>query len=223
MKKRALVLVQMIGLIAAWYVVVTISSPAAQELSFSNTSRYLCDGRWEWTVFIQALPEVLTEIKHVEYKLHPTFPNPVQKVDSLGDQRYPFGLTRTGWGVFEISIRVVFKNRRVHPLKHMLTFEAQPVKDSLPIGAGNVATQMGKGLWSWTVFIQASDEVLNRIQCVEYKLHPTFSDPVQEVSERGTGPYAFALSATGWGTFQIKIRVFLKDGQAQELVHNLKF
>lgn len=223
MKKRAPVLLQMIGLVVVWNLAFMISSSPAQELSSSNISRYLCNGRWEWTVFIQAAPEVLRDIKHVEYKLHPTFPNPIQKVDSFGDRRHPFGLTRIGWGVFEISITVLFKNGRTQPLKHMLTFDAQPVEDSLPIRAGNVASATGKGLWNWTVFIQGSDEVLDRIQCVEYTLHRTFFDPVREVSDRGTGPYAFALSATGWGTFQIRIRVFLKDGRVQGLVHNLRF
>jgi len=198
-------------------------SSDAQEISTSNTSRYVGNGRWDWTVYIRAVPQVLNKIRCVEYKLHPTFPNPVRNVCALEDPHYPFGLKSNGWGVFEISIKVIFRNGTVRHLRHMLKFEAPPVKDSLPITPDNVANEVRAGLWRWTVFLRGPDEVLEQIQCVEYTLHPTFPDPVQEVCDRGEGPHAFVLTATGWGTFQIKIRVFVKDGHVQELTHQLEF
>src|SRR5262249_30167939 len=66
----------------------------------------------------------IAQIRSVEYRLHPTFPNPVQRVDRIGDPRYPFALTATGWGVFEIPIRIALKNENVLTLKHMLQFDA---------------------------------------------------------------------------------------------------
>jgi transcription initiation factor IIF auxiliary subunit len=108
-------------------------------------------------------------------------------------------------------------------LRHMLTLKAAPVEYPLPITANNVATRTGEEWWNWTIFIEGPEEALNQIQCVEYTLHPTFSNPVQEVCSRGIGPHAFAFSARGWGTFVIQIRVFLKNGQVQRLVHNLRF
>lgn len=223
MKKQVFVLSQVVGLIAGMCFITVILSASDSELSSSNISRYVGNGRWHWTVFIKASSEVLEDIRCVEYTLHPTFPNSVREVCSTKDPQYPFGLETNGWGVFEISIKVTFKNGKVHFLKHMLTFEAPPVKEPFPITADNVATAAGEGRWGWTVFIQGSEEVLDQIQLVKYILHPTFPNPEPEVLERGEGPYAFALSARGWGTFMIRIRVFLKTGEVQELEHYLKF
>lgn len=103
-----------------------------------------------------------------------------------------------------------------HPL-------ALAVEAELPITAGNVATKMGDNLWNWTVFIQAPVDVLAQVQCVEYTLHSTFQNPVKKVCKRGSNEHAFALNASGWGTFPIKIRVLLKDGRNQFLAHILRF
>lgn len=89
--------------------------------------------------------------------------------------------------------------------------------------AGNVATKQRDRWWKWTVYIQGSTQALNQIQCVQYKLHPTFPNPNREVCVRGKSNQAFPLTATGWGTFEIGIRVFLKNGQVQELKHQLIF
>lgn len=199
-------------------------SPAqAQELTASNTSRYVCKGRWDWRVFVQASPGVLGEIRFVEYTLHPTFPNPVRRVEKLGDPRYPFGLFSNGWGVFEIAVKVTFKDNRTRLLKHMLNFSAPPVERSLPITADNTSRRVREDWWDWEVFIQGPEEALQQVQCVEYTLHPTFPRPVREMVDRGQGAHAFPFSASGWGTFKIPIRVFLKNGQVQELIHQLHF
>jgi transcription initiation factor IIF auxiliary subunit len=195
----------------------------AQDISAANTSRYVGDRRWEWTVFVQASPETLKGINCVEYTLHPTFPDPVRRRCDLGDPRFPFALTTNGWGTFEIPIRVLFKDGRERTLKHMLSFAARPVESPLPIEVANVATELRKGLWEWTVFVQAHDSVLGQIRCVEYTLHPTFPDPVREVCDRGTGRQPFSLTGRGWGAFEIQVRVFLKDGRVQSRTHNLKF
>jgi transcription initiation factor IIF auxiliary subunit len=222
MQRKRTIFPKAAAFLAGMCLILTLSA-AAQEISTSNTSRYVGDGRWDWTVYIRAVPQVLSKIRCVEYKLHPTFPNPVRNVCSLGDPHYPFGLKSNGWGVFEISIKVIFRNSTVRHLRHMLKFEAPPVKDSLPITTDNIAIEVRTGLWRWTVFLKGLDQVLDRIQCVEYTLHPTFPDPVKEVCEQGEGPYAFALTATGWGTFKIQIRLFLKDGRVQKLTHDLTF
>lgn len=223
MKKQILALSKVAGLITGvCFITITLSAPVL-NLSASNISCYSGNGRWDWTIFTNVPEEVLENIKCVEYTLPPTFPNPVREVCDRGTGPHAFALSDTGWGVFEISIKVILKNGKVHLLKHMLAFEAPLVKELLPITADNVATPAGKGRWNWTVFIQAPEEVLNQIQLVKYILHHTFPNPEQEVLERGTGPHAFALSATGWGMFKIKIRVFLKNGQVQDLEHDLKF
>lgn len=110
-------------------VLIVVSLPvAAQELSVANISRYVDNGRWDWTVFIRASPKLLERISCVEYRLHRSFPNPLRRVCQPGDPRYPFGLSTNGWGVFTIHILVMFRDGGSRPLTHMLTFEPPPTQ-----------------------------------------------------------------------------------------------
>jgi transcription initiation factor IIF auxiliary subunit len=203
----------------------------AQDIEADNTSVYVGDGRWNWTVFIKAPPQILEKIHCVDYTLHPTFPNPYQTVCELGDPKRAFAYSQNGWGVFEIQIKVTFKNgddvpifeRKALNLKHMLHFSAPKPHVVLPITAANTAKQMRPGWWDWTVFVSGPQQALAQVRCVEYTLHPTFQNPVRTVCNRGSGPRAFGLSSSGWGTFTIGIRVILKDGRVQELSHRLEF
>jgi WD40 repeat protein len=87
----------------------------------------------------------------------------------------------------------------------------------------NVAKSIGNNKWNWTVFVKGNELDLDSIKCVEYRLHPTFPNPVRRVCEQGNAQRPFGLSATGWGTFSIGIRVFMKDGTHQDLQHQMKF
>jgi transcription initiation factor IIF auxiliary subunit len=204
----------------SWFVLA--SSAGAAEMSVANSARYLGNRKWEWTIFIQAPPSILDRIRCVEYTLPPTFPTQNAQVCTLGDPRRPFGLTASGWGTFDVPLKVVMKDNAVRTLSHRLRFDPVPFTGLLPIKTDNDAIRLKSGSWSWTVFLRGPENVLGRIQCVEYTLHPTFPNPVREVCVRGTGSRAFQLSAKGWGTFQIPIRIFLKDGQVAELTHDLR-
>jgi transcription initiation factor IIF auxiliary subunit len=63
--------------------------------------------------------------------------------------------------------------------------------------------------YEWCVFVDESPEILDKIRCVEYVLHPTFPNPIRRVSEQAT---RFALFSSGWGGFRIGIDVEWKDG-----------
>lgn len=204
-------------------VIAFASTASAEQISADNTSRYVGGGRWDWTVFIKAVPEVLERIECVEYTLHPTFPNPVRRQCALGDRRFPFALTTNGWGTFEIGIKIVLKDEGQRTLRHMLVFAAPPVQPPMPIRMANIATEVKRGLWEWTAFVQGPNEVLEQIICVEYTLHPTFPNRIREVCVRGGEQRPFALVARGWGPFDLQARVFLKDGRVQSLTHSLKF
>ena len=111
--------------------------------------------------------------------------------------------------------------------KELASLRSNPLdlEVNLPITADNIAvkSKTTEKYWDWTVFIQGPEDVLDQIKYVEYTLHPTFPNPVRIVSERGLHPYAFPLRTSGWGTFTIKIKVFLKDGRFQVLSHLLSF
>jgi hypothetical protein len=93
----------------------------------------------------------------------------------------------------------------------------------LPLTADNVAAKVREGAWNWTIFIQGTDDALDQIRCVEYTLHPSFPDPVVTVCQKGAASRAFALSGSGWGTFEVGIRVIAHDGREQKLKYHLRF
>lgn len=208
-----------------------------KDLNIMNTSEYVGGGRYNWTVYIEAPAAILTRIDSVEYTLHPTFPNPVRIVKSRDNK---FALKSNGWGEFTIFVRIFFSDGTINKYEYPLKLSKTEVKESrspastsskpsvevekVQITAANVSSYMGNGLWDWTVFIAASDEVLSQIQYVEYTLHPSFSNPVQRVTTRGKeANKGFFFSANGWGTFQIPIKVVFKNGQARFLKHQLTF
>ena len=89
------------------------------------------------------------------------------------------------------------------------------------ISANNTSAQLSQNRWAWTMFIDAPPHVLEQVSCVVYQLHPTFRPSVVRVCERGDGP-PFALKAQGWGTFNIQIRVLMKDHRQVDLSHALR-
>ncbi|EFK05401.1 caspase domain protein [delta proteobacterium NaphS2] len=101
--------------------------------------------------------------------------------------------------------------------------KSAPAPESPEIHAENTASPAGGNRWDWTVFIRASRDVLEQINCVEYTLHPTFPNPVRTVCRKGSPDRPFALSSNGWGTFTIDIRVMMKNGQEKKLQHALRF
>ena len=101
-------------------------------------------------------------------------------------------------------------------------YRSKPELRTFQISTDNIASPAGNNRWDWTVFIRADEQTLGQINCVEYTLHPTFPNPVRTVCSRGQG-YPFALSSNGWGTFTIRIRVFMASGKIIPLEHYLRF
>jgi transcription initiation factor IIF auxiliary subunit len=97
----------------------TSSTPV---LAVSNTSHFVGDGRYDWTVFIYGTRVTSNHVQCVEYTLHPTFPNPIRRVCVRGaDPQHAFPLSSNGWGGFTIGLRVFFRDgtqqRLSYPLK----------------------------------------------------------------------------------------------------------
>ncbi|KAK9451088.1 yeats family-domain-containing protein [Limtongia smithiae] len=63
------------------------------------------DHTHSWTVFLRGLngEDLSSFIKRVVFKLHDTYANSTRSIEEP-----PFEVTETGWGEFEISIRVYF-------------------------------------------------------------------------------------------------------------------
>lgn len=92
--------------------------------------------------------------------------------------------------------------------------------DTGKITAINTSNVVGNNVWDWEIFIEATPEALSKVEYVEYTLHPTFQEPIRKIHTRHN---KFALSARGWTTFEIKIRVHFYDGTEKYLTHMLNF
>jgi transcription initiation factor IIF auxiliary subunit len=100
-----------------------------REISTENTAKKVDKDLWEWEVFLVGDKETLDEINYVEYILHPTFRDPIKKIEERGDEPDKgFFLRAKGWGIFPIGVKVVFKDGEIKYLEHMLTFHPEKKK-----------------------------------------------------------------------------------------------
>jgi transcription initiation factor IIF auxiliary subunit len=71
--------------------------------------------------------------------------------------------------------------------------------------------------WKWEIYFKGEEKDLDKIEFVEYTLHPTFINPVRKIYDRDTG---FKLQTSGWGTFQVYLRIKLR-GKSKEVLESL--
>lgn len=88
----------------------------------------------------------------------------------------------------------------------------------------NYARKVGKKgryeWYDWEVFVDEDEETLNKIEHVEYLLHPTFPFPRRVEHNKQS---KFALKTRGWGEFTIKATIFFKDGSKERVSYELDF
>ena len=208
-----------VTVVLRWAAALAVAAlPCLAAPKITNTSTYVGAGRWDWTIFVDAGPNTLKQIDCVEYTLHPTFPDPVRKV--CGQQETRFALSSNGWGTFTVKVKITYKDGRVDNLEHELTFKQQSAQTQLNVTAENWSKVIEAGWWEWGIYIKGTSAELKRIKCVEYTLHPSFQNPVRLVCSPDNG---FLLTARGWGTFTVPIKLMLKDGTVRELSHQLEF
>jgi transcription initiation factor IIF auxiliary subunit len=76
----------------------------------------------------------------------------------------------------------------------------------------------GSDWWKWSVWIEGTEKELDEIVYAEYKLHPTFPQPIRRIEDRASN---FKLNAHGWGMFPIKVKLVKKNGEVVILTHQL--
>ncbi len=72
---------------------------------------------------------------------------------------------------------------------------------------------LGDERWEWSVWIEGD---LDQVESVVWHLHPTFPNPIREMSNRDE---QFKLTAHGWGEFELRAAIHLRDGSIQSLSH----
>ncbi|KAF5397127.1 YEATS domain-containing protein 4 [Paragonimus heterotremus] len=101
-------------------VVENLKTTVVKPIVYGNISRYLGkkreeDGRThQWTAFLRPYntsEDLSAFIRRVQFKLHESYANSVRTVN-----KPPFELTETGWGEFDITMKVIFTDPNEKPL-----------------------------------------------------------------------------------------------------------
>jgi hypothetical protein len=80
------------------------------QIANRKTSRY-----WGWSAWIEGTPEELDNIDEVVWRLHPTFTNPIRRINSRDTK---FRLDSSGWGEFKLRAEIHQKSGPVQKLNH---------------------------------------------------------------------------------------------------------
>jgi transcription initiation factor IIF auxiliary subunit len=78
----------------------------------------------------------------------------------------------------------------------------------------------GNDWWEWAAYLDdgGSGELTN-VNFVEYVLHETFPEPIVKVKKQSGG---FKMNTAGWGIFNLKAFVHLKNGKKVALNHMIQ-
>lgn len=76
-----------------------------------------------------------------------------------------------------------------------------------------------KDYWDWAVWLDGPEELLDEVERVDYRLHPTFPRPNRSSTSARN---RFRISSYGWGEFLLYATVHFKDGRSVTLEHWLK-
>jgi transcription initiation factor IIF auxiliary subunit len=87
------------------------------KYKIAQEETYAGNDWWKWSVWVEASEKALDGVEYVQYTLHPTFPNPVRRVD---DRASKFSLSANGWGVFTIYVLIHLRDNSEVQLSHEL-------------------------------------------------------------------------------------------------------
>jgi len=90
------------------------------NLRMKQETIYKGNDWWQWAIWLDGSKDELDKVSRVVYTLHPTFPIPVQCIDN---RKNNFRLDSSGWGEFEIFIKIVYKDGQVRKRRHWLKLE----------------------------------------------------------------------------------------------------
>ncbi len=93
----------------------TSAKTCVKNICVSSTSKKRTAGSYyDWTLTVQAQAPVLqSSIDSVAYYLHKTFNPRVITLKKIKNPQYKFDLHRSGWGEFNILVKVYLHNSRI--------------------------------------------------------------------------------------------------------------
>ena len=104
---------------------------------------------------------------------------------------------------------------------------SQDVQQSRQPGRGqnlrlsNTSTRTGKQ-YKWTLYVDADKSILEKIDYVEYQLHPAFDIPDRKVDGPRVGPRAFGTSDIALRPTEITTVIHYRNGDRQYLDYTLR-
>lgn len=113
------------------------SSPStlAAQIDVRQSSEYVRQNWWSWSVWIEAPSNVLSNIEYVNYKLHSTFADPVRHHTNSKEK---FLLKSAGWGEFAINAEIKPKDGNAFTKRHWLTLEYPQAAQTTKSGAMSI-------------------------------------------------------------------------------------
>ncbi|XP_041480139.1 YEATS domain-containing protein 4-like [Lytechinus variegatus] len=147
---------------------ITIIKP----IVYGNISRYFGKKREEdghthqWTIYVKPYrnEDLSTYVKKIQFKLHESYANPLRVVS-----KPPYEVTETGWGEFEITIKIFFVDPNERPVT---------VYHFLKLFQSSAGLVLGKK----TLFSEHYDELI-------------FQDPTAMMQQLLTGTRALTLGS----------------------------
>jgi len=90
----------------------------------------------QWTVFVRGAQneDLSVYVKRVIFTLHPSFEQPIRTLDAP-----PYEVTESGWGEFEVTIKLVFRDtsEKAVEMPHMLRLYPPPDQSQLSFSHKN--------------------------------------------------------------------------------------
>ncbi|XP_792019.1 YEATS domain-containing protein 4 [Strongylocentrotus purpuratus] len=147
---------------------ITIIKP----IVYGNISRYFGKKREEdghthqWTIYVKPYKneDLSTYVKKIQFKLHESYANPLRVVS-----KPPYEVTETGWGEFEITVKIFFVDPNERPVT---------VYHFLKLFQSSAGLVLGKK----TLFSEHYDELI-------------FQDPTAMMQQLLTGTRALTLGS----------------------------
>ncbi len=112
-----------------------------QDIRVTNTSSAQGSGQFKWTLYVFADKSILNKIEYVEYTLHPTFPQAIQR--KYNREQY-FLFEGSGSTAFEVRVRVHFDNNSDKYLTYMLQLGSGPRRIQLDLLAAPESVSPGQ-------------------------------------------------------------------------------
>jgi transcription initiation factor IIF auxiliary subunit len=162
-------------------------------------------------ISINAPSHILSNIEYVEYYLHPTFTPNIVKSFSKDNN---FLLTLKSYGTFDLKAKVFLKDGTVKDLELSLAEWERKIPNLIDLKQESKLIQKNPTSISTKISIDIPNRILSNIEHVEYYLHPTFNPNIVKSFNKDNN---FLLNLTSYGTFDLKAKVFLKDGTVKDL------